>query len=1055
MLTIANLRRIRRGDVVHVLAQTMNAIDVRLRNADLVTQATYEVFLEFGRISSEVYEQKVAQSDMDHKSYAALTIFVSLMYGSNVLTDRTKDKLRKNAFALGIDCLSVTKVSASVAMFVIRAILRRYPGAQWIRVANALAVKSYIDSLPLADAAMFQAAVNENAGDLVKVEPIPCAGDPSRIEYAVAPQNVNKTHRAVFVILSIIAEDVASIFSTPEYEAFIQGITPTRAWSPMTYSAKVLVRSDCRCKYCKPVDEPVDCVANVVRLDSGHPALVLPTDSLAMALGRTTKESQINDNPLDSRSWPTKCLKANHIVTVHLALKGERHTLRLKVTGTKADEYKTTKYGYAFLSMTQEELQGVYMKFGGMKKGYILKGLNTAATLPHTIAARFVTMTLDHQTDDSTPVTHVGGPFYSHGMNTISGHCGSPLIMSRGYTFMHVGTDRTRNYAMRLVEPFLEHRDTIGDPVLPPLVHAATETSEEPTDTSMTRDIKRSLLAYFLGSVQEDRKDTSAAQEDRKDESAAQADQNDVHDAEEARKNEPAVLEHEAAKESILSGELDDAQLTDDEVAAVLDNFAKKEAVKFERRFKKCSKASIIRPARGSGSEKPSYTLDSGTGEYRHLPLRREIVYAEMNRYRNVLDQPEWAQLVTEKMQRIEAFADKVLGWKPVEPDVRKLEHVKRLVELTATPGSPGRYRTMFKLSAAHNTKRKVFLAMKDEDFREIQNTMCEILEMNKTCPVTPFLKDEPYKLKKLLEGRTRSIFALDWAMSCVAIASHLWEKSDGSWATLDELLGHSAVKDGPVLCGVGNSIPALIKAKFTGVKLRSADVKGWDKCIPRDVSAAVYHRDNQFARASKHHLVYSQVYRIDGVDYCGDVSFWLSGAPATLGGNSVMHYVIAPHGAMVQGDDLLFPWSKRNHDVVERYRAFGLELILEDDTTFCGLRIGKDNHLSINTEKIVAKASAKYVDGKVPDSLSDSNRAYAEYLDRINNGSKKQALDEALVQFEYEAKLHRKMAHAWKYNDGGDITGPDPDFARRRDDEEVQDAVNQVYDRMLPIGMA
>jgi hypothetical protein len=224
-------------------------------------------------------------------------------------------------------------------------------------------------------------------------------------------------------------------------------------------------------------------------------------------------------------------------------------------------------------------------------------------------------------------------------------------------------------------------------------------------------------------------------------------------------------------------------------------------------------------------------------------------------------------------------------------------------------------------------------------------------------------MKDEPYKVSKITEGRLRSIVSLDWALAAVTSANFMYHKDD-VYCTIDQVLALMVV-DGKLGTAIGLDPRAVVKIRHAKPSV-SLDVKGWDKSIPRDVMVALY-RDAPNKKQVLKRLFKEPVYALPDGLFRYNAHIWPSGSPATLAGNSIMHAAILltkldVNDFTVMGDDCIV--TRDNLEKAKSvYASFNLDTKLDGAPEFCGLDLDytKGNlQLSIREKKIIAKARAR-----------------------------------------------------------------------------------------------
>jgi hypothetical protein len=209
---------------------------------------------------------------------------------------------------------------------------------------------------------------------------------------------------------------------------------------------------------------------------------------------------------------------------------------------------------------------------------------------------------------------------------------------------------------------------------------------------------------------------------------------------------------------------------------------------------------------------------------------------------------------------------------------------------------------------------------------------------------VTP--KNEPYSIKKLSEGKHRSIQFADLAVSIIEAYYTGWIYIDDSkkltFLNLDDLMSLRPVASSQnwMLGGDVSKVIMMSSIFPPTAPLYSLDVSGWDRSLNFDVISAMMLSVVRNVAVAK-----CLVYGINGrgVYAIGDLLFkfrdlravlWASGNLKTLSGNCIIHAgLLRSIGAVgiVQGDDAVacFPTSltEDKDRVLLSYARVGLEI--------------------------------------------------------------------------------------------------------------------------------
>lgn len=268
-------------------------------------------------------------------------------------------------------------------------------------------------------------------------------------------------------------------------------------------------------------------------------------------------------------------------------------------------------------------------------------------------------------------------------------------------------------------------------------------------------------------------------------------------------------------------------------------------------------------------------------------------------------------------------------------------------IELSAALGSAGRHKTK------PHPQVKNYMASKRETYNEWKADGTHLDEFVLKCQEfyqhvvktkdptafvqTVVLKDEPVKLKKLSEGRHRTVGAPDWVIQAVDMRCCMFEK-DGKFYSLDFVM--SRVKkfsmNGRTVNYAGvetpiESVEFLLQSQKGGST--DGDVKGWDRTIPIEVISTMYCAlfgssiGDVFARG----LCGEGLYKIGGnvLRWISPTVAFCSGCLRTLTGNSIINAALAyrcgARKASVKGDDMVLLGGDYTAAVMQVYGDVGL----------------------------------------------------------------------------------------------------------------------------------
>jgi hypothetical protein len=402
-----------------------------------------------------------------------------------------------------------------------------------------------------------------------------------------------------------------------------------------------------------------------------------------------------------------------------------------------------------------------------------------------------------------------------------------------------------------------------------------------------------------------------------------------------------------------------------------------------------CNKFSLSPPV-----DTPCILTRNDDGIYASIPMKPDYVYGEILAY-NEVNNPkdfEWAENVKIVMRSIDDMMVGMFGYTRVNPNFKDLSFVADLLKLSATNGTPGRFPDLVgKSKKDFNTKKSLLPTLLDHRNLEIiSQELLKVCSRRLAFPLRFHLKEEPYKVSKIQEGKLRSIITPDWALSMVILAAHLWKKGS-TYATGDDALAFASMSGRLGSCvGIDTAIVARYRHRDEST---SYDVSRWDKSIPKIVMKAIF----DYAPCQTvihHHLFDNAVYCVNGRLVGLKASIWPSGIPPTLWGNTVMHKAVLlklpAHAVTLQGDDLLIKKAYES-DALKAYEHFGLVVKKDDVTEFCGMLLNyvgeaKTLVLNIKMDKVMAKSAAKTL---APDPLvSDAIDAWQNHLNFVSSAN-------------------------------------------------------------------
>lgn len=322
-------------------------------------------------------------------------------------------------------------------------------------------------------------------------------------------------------------------------------------------------------------------------------------------------------------------------------------------------------------------------------------------------------------------------------------------------------------------------------------------------------------------------------------------------------------------------------------------------------------------------------------------------------------------------------------------------------IRLSVTGGTTGGWlKTVFpSMTANPDTKREfltLYLAALNQDqfhsgiitfHRAIANSCSQLMRDDgfKQVLLHVYSKNESVSVKKLLEGRHRSIQMPDWTFVILERACCAWfHESDPSLLlTHDDVYSrYGRFSENPLggWCFGREFDSDLIKALT--VPGSDLDVSGWDKSLPFELVITVY-RETFHPAMSKMALNCAKGYNGYGIFKITDRLYrlpygctaWSSGCLNTLCGNSMIHSAllqIAGVDHVVMGDDanifsssftpkipsFVRPGSQFDPNL---YTSVGLKLKKIDSITgftFCK-RVVRDGTLSIDWDDIRSKILA------------------------------------------------------------------------------------------------
>lgn len=300
-------------------------------------------------------------------------------------------------------------------------------------------------------------------------------------------------------------------------------------------------------------------------------------------------------------------------------------------------------------------------------------------------------------------------------------------------------------------------------------------------------------------------------------------------------------------------------------------------------------------------------------------------------------------------------------------------------ISVTATSGSPSIWFNYYRLdpNTVPRSKIGVLNAVGMERLAADMKTMLESLLSNIYCygPITAatnclvhvYSKREPFKMKKLLSGRHRTIQMPEWSNVVLeAIHSCYYDPSAKRVYTLDDVMSSMVLSRLDGWC-VGQDV--LIKTfRFCESQASpptSYDVEGWDRSLSSEFILAVYEStvfDPSLATYFAHAYNGGGVYEVDGkfLRFKENPFAWCSGASKTLSGNSLIHASILRtfnQRGLVMGDDGLVEgkWEGIHRD----FASIGMKIKVAEHLEFCGVEYA-DHVLKLDLKKILGKSVAK-----------------------------------------------------------------------------------------------
>lgn len=303
----------------------------------------------------------------------------------------------------------------------------------------------------------------------------------------------------------------------------------------------------------------------------------------------------------------------------------------------------------------------------------------------------------------------------------------------------------------------------------------------------------------------------------------------------------------------------------------------------------------------------------------------------------------------------------------------KEIDEIKSQLKAEASPGVP---------HAKISNRNDQLLSVMGDRFNEIVlNRIEKIISMsedelvkmdrrvridnNLVDPVRVFIKNEPHKVEKIMEGRLRLIMSVSLTDKVIEmlISKHLCKLEIQNW------------RDIPSKPGIGFSDEdnrmVYEDIMSSGLEMCSSDVSGWDWGVKEwqilDEAESIIKLANNPSPVWKHllrmkaHLEAESVYQFsDGVMVAPNFKgIQNSGKNRTSRSNSWMRVRVADlvgsRKTVASGDDCL---ESKVDDAVNKYQRYGIRLKGYDEIVdrfeFCSRIYSKDGSYAVNKEKMI-----------------------------------------------------------------------------------------------------
>lgn len=340
----------------------------------------------------------------------------------------------------------------------------------------------------------------------------------------------------------------------------------------------------------------------------------------------------------------------------------------------------------------------------------------------------------------------------------------------------------------------------------------------------------------------------------------------------------------------------------------------------------------------------------------------------------------QWAKNVEERVLEAYRYLEK-RSWQRAEIDLKDPQQFAEVLKIsTSSDGTAGVWRRFFieKNCTCNYSKKQIqeHVLNNPSLFSLLHERFLVFLEQmqrgdKEAVEIAVFLKREPIKWKKLLEGNHRTIMSPNLEATILDTAATCLRYRGGPLTALEKVLSAETdcLKQGNCKMSVASDekdILALAKyGPFTCV-----DVQGWERSMPRRVIVSLYqslYHPKLRAAASTvalgchggfgTYVVSGQKYRVQSSYLTGDFAMWASGVKFTLVGNSLMHSGMCfPWRFIVKGDDAI---HKAPVDVVKQaYLDHGC-VVHEPEVGFSFVGLN-GTPVCVEIEKIVGKSHAR-----------------------------------------------------------------------------------------------